>query len=161
MSKKYELVAIGGTFDLIHLGHFALFSKAFELGNNILIGLTSDEFVYNFKPNIKLKNNYRQRYDLLSNYIDRKFGSISKYSIQKLDNEFGSTIINQNVDALIVSEETKPKANKINKIRKSNNLDPLDVIIIKMITTDDGIPIFSSRISPNGEIDEKGTILKT
>ena len=160
MSKKYELVAIGGTFDLIHLGHFALFSKAFELGNNILIGLTSDEFVYNFKPNIKLKNNFLQRYDLLSNYIDRAFGSTSKYSIKKLDNEFGPTITNQNVDALIVSEETKSKADKINEIRKSNNLNLLDIIIIKMITTADGIPISSSRIR-NGEIDEKGTILKT
>lgn len=160
MSNKYNIVAIGGTFDLIHLGHFALLSKAFELGNNVIIGLTSDEFVYNFKPNVKLKNNYIKRYGLLSKYIDRKFGSLISYSIRKLDNEFGPTVTNQNVDALIVSEETKLTANRINAIRKSNNLNPLDIIIIEMITTDDGIPISSSRIR-NGEIDEYGTRLKT
>lgn len=160
MSNKYNIVAIGGTFDLIHLGHFALLSKAFELGNNVIIGLTSDEFVYNFKPNVKLKNNYIKRYELLSKYIDRKFGSLISYSIRKLDNEFGPTVKNQNVDALIVSEETKLTANRINTIRKSNNLNPLDIIIIEMITTDDGIPISSSRIR-NGEIDEYGTRLKT
>jgi pantetheine-phosphate adenylyltransferase len=32
MEMKYNVVATGGTFDEIHVGHLALLSKAFEIG---------------------------------------------------------------------------------------------------------------------------------
>ena len=35
-------VALGGTFEVIHKGHRALFTKAFAMGDEVLIGLTSD-----------------------------------------------------------------------------------------------------------------------
>ena len=40
----FELVAMGGTFDIIHKGHIELLSKAFSISSNhVIIGLTSDE----------------------------------------------------------------------------------------------------------------------
>ncbi|MCK5414405.1 MAG: adenylyltransferase/cytidyltransferase family protein, partial [Thermoplasmata archaeon] len=37
-------VAVGGTFEIIHIGHRALLAKAFAVavGDEVLIGLTSD-----------------------------------------------------------------------------------------------------------------------
>jgi len=40
---KYELVATGGTFDIIHKGHIELLKKSFEISSTVIIGLTSDE----------------------------------------------------------------------------------------------------------------------
>ena len=34
--KKYNKVAVGGTFDELHRGHEALISKAFEVGKMLL-----------------------------------------------------------------------------------------------------------------------------
>ena len=42
--KRYQQVALGGTFDKFHEGHRELIKKAFEIGQEVLIGVTSDEF---------------------------------------------------------------------------------------------------------------------
>ena len=54
MKEKYDLVATGGTFDVIHVGHLALLSKAFEVGKKVIIGVSSDAFVSIAKANNKL-----------------------------------------------------------------------------------------------------------
>ncbi|TRO46069.1 phosphopantetheine adenylyltransferase, partial [Candidatus Bathyarchaeota archaeon] len=43
--KKFRKVAVGGTFDELHKGHRVLLVKAFEVGENVLIGLCTDDFV--------------------------------------------------------------------------------------------------------------------
>ena len=42
--KKYKRVAVGGTFDKFHYGHRSLIAKAFEIGENVEIGVTSNVF---------------------------------------------------------------------------------------------------------------------
>ncbi len=43
--SKFSLIAMGGTFDIIHHGHITLLSTAFDISEKVIIGLTSDEFV--------------------------------------------------------------------------------------------------------------------
>ena len=40
---EFNLVALGGTFDIIHAGHIALLEKGFSISKKVIIGLTSDE----------------------------------------------------------------------------------------------------------------------
>ena len=42
--KSFDLVAMGGTFDIIHSGHMALLNKAFSISIKVIIGVTSDQF---------------------------------------------------------------------------------------------------------------------
>ncbi len=35
-------VCLGGTFDIIHRGHEVLLNKALDVGDSIIIGLTTD-----------------------------------------------------------------------------------------------------------------------
>ena len=43
-SRKYNKVAVGGTFDKFHYGHRSLIAKAFEIGKSVEIGVTSNAF---------------------------------------------------------------------------------------------------------------------
>ena len=56
---KFTLVALGGTFDIIHAGHMALLDKGFSISEKLIIGLTSDELAK--KKGKKLINDFQTR----------------------------------------------------------------------------------------------------
>ena len=156
--EKLNLVATGGTFDYIHIGHIKLLSTAFDISDHVIIGLTSDRFVKRYKLTSNIKNNYLRRLFNLKKYISLNFKD-ANYTILKLEDEFGPVISSSQIQAIIVSEETLVKVKQINEIRINNYLEPLRVIVVEIAKSSDGKPISSTRIR-NGEIDEKGQILK-
>ena len=158
MKEKYDLVATGGTFDVIHVGHLALLSKAFEVGKKVIIGVSSDAFVSIAKANNKLNHNYEERVSNLKEKIEEKFGNVT-YEITKLDDVYGPTVIYGHVQAIVSSTETAVNGHLINEIRSRNGLQPLNIISVNMIRAEDGYPISSTRIR-NGEIDSSGKLLK-
>jgi pantetheine-phosphate adenylyltransferase len=158
MKEKYDVVATGGTFDVIHIGHLALLSKAFEIGKKVIIGVSSDAFASVKKGNNKLNHNYEQRVGNLKEKIEEKFGNVT-YEISKLDDLYGPTVIYGHVEAIVSSTETAVNGQLINEIRSKNGLKPLNIISVNMIQAEDGNPISSTRIR-NGEIDSTGKLLK-
>ncbi len=151
---KYEVTALGGTFDIIHVGHIALLKKGFSVSKKVIIGLTSDKFAIKNEKN--LKNNYEKRYMILKSLIEEKFPN-SKFEIAKLENEFGPAVIEGNVEALVVSTETQNKGDTLNKLRNEKNLPSVDVVLVPMVLAADGNRISSTRIR-NSEIDSKGNL---
>lgn len=156
--EKLNLVATGGTFDCIHIGHIKLLSTAFDISEHVIIGLTSDRFVKRFKLNSNIKNNYLKRLFNLKKNISLNFKD-ANYTIIKLEDEFGPVIHSSQIQAIVVSEETLVKVKQINEIRISNYLNPLRVIVVEIAKSSDGKPISATRIR-NGEIDDKGKILR-
>ena len=157
-NKKYRLVAMGGTFDEIHIGHLSLFSKAFEVSDKVIIGVTSDEFASKARGKNNHNHNYNQRVANVKKIIEKRFG-FNNYQITKLDDEYGPTPLSADVDALVASSETANKGVEINKMRWKNGLKPLNIILVDMMKAEDGNPISSSRIRA-GEIDASGKLLK-
>ncbi len=152
---KFNLTALGGTFDIIHVGHLDLIEKATSISEKIIIGLTSDSFAAkNGKITI---NNFQQRLENLDKTIHEKFPDCS-FEIAKLDDEFGPAVIEGKVDALVVSDETRQKGTTLNALRKERNLVPVEIIIVPMKLASDGDRISSTRIR-NSEIDSSGNVL--
>ena len=151
----FNITALGGTFDIIHVGHIELIQKAVSISDKIIIGLTSDVFIS--KNDKKIINNFEQRSENLEKIIHEKFPDCS-FEIAKLDDDFGPAVIQGNVDALVVSEETRKKGDILNALRKERKLDPVEIIIVPMKMASDGNRISSTRIR-NSEIDSSGNIL--
>ena len=151
----FSLVAMGGTFDLLHRGHITLLSHAFEISEIVLIGLTSDSFA--IKNGKNLKNNFDTRLENLKKIIHENF-SDKKYEIKKLDNDFGPAVFEKNVEALVVSEETKHQGDVLNNLRKERDLPEVSVIVVPMFLAKDGERVSSTRMR-NSEIDSEGNLL--
>lgn len=151
---RFRVVATGGTFDEIHAGHIALLAKAFELGDHVIIGVTSDQFV----RHKKLNHSFEERVASLREIIRREFGD-GDFEIAKLDSEFGPAVTTGDVGALVASAETAAKGSRLNEIRAKSGLAPVEVITVDLVKAEDGKPISSTRIRA-GEIDWRGRLLK-
>jgi pantetheine-phosphate adenylyltransferase len=151
-------VMVGGTFDPLHDGHKRLISRSFELAGRdgtVIVGLTTDTFASRKVHPVK---RYEQRKAALAGYI-REQGFSASYSIEPLKDRYG-TALDDDFDALVVSEETLPIAHEINSLRKEKGKRKVDIHQITCVLADDGRWISSTRIY-RGEIDVHGRILSS
>ena len=152
--KSFDLVAMGGTFDIIHSGHMALLNKAFSISIKVIIGVTSDQFAV--KKGKNPENDYSKRISLLKSTIGENFPD-SVYEISELENEFGPAVLEESVKALIVSEETSDRGILLNKLRAERNLSPVKIVVVPIVLAKDGKAISTTRIK-NSEIDSHGNL---
>ena len=146
---------MGGTFDIIHIGHISLIEKAASISKKTIIGLTSDSLAA--KNGKNLTNNFEMRLENLTKILNEKFSSLV-FEIVMLNDDFGPAVIEGEVDALVVSEETSKKGDILNTKRNERNLAPVEIIIVPMKLASDGERISSTRIR-NAEIDSLGNVI--
>jgi pantetheine-phosphate adenylyltransferase len=156
LAERFHIVATGGTFDEIHVGHIALLAKAFQVGNKVIIGVSSDKFAA--KRGKKLNHNFEARVANLKKTIKKEFGDVN-YEIAKLDGDFGPAVTTSDVEALVASAETQRKGSLLNEMRAKRGLQPVKVIGVELVKAEDDSTISSTRIRA-GEIDRQGRLLK-
>jgi len=157
MSKTFKVVGLGGTFDEFHKGHRALFTKAFEVSERVVVGLATDAFVEKLgKPHNFAK--YSVRLEELKSYL-KKHGWIDRAKIIPIRTIYGNTLASKRLEGIVVSRETAPTANEINEKRKAKGLEPLSIIVIDMVPAYNSEPISTTRIRFM-EIDREGHRLK-
>jgi len=151
----YKAVAVGGTFDYIHRGHRALLSKAFESGGRVIVGVVTDRFAQTLRKEIS--NPYSVRLKRLGEYLESAYPG-RDFQLVPLEDRFGQEVYSGDVEAIVVSPETAERVGEANRLREALGLKPMDVIVVDMVSAEDGRRISSSRIR-RGEIDEDGRLL--
>ena len=146
---------MGGTFDILHAGHKALLQRALEVGDIVLIGLTTDARASKSRNKTQI-NTYNIRLANLQDLL-KSMKSLDRFQIVPLENDWGPSVLDEDFEAIIVSDETKSTAQKINKIRSVEGKSELEIVIVPMIKAQDGHRISSSRIR-NKEIDSEGKL---
>ena len=153
MGRRFSKVAVGGTFDKLHRGHIILLLKAFEIGDRVIIGLTTDEMIGRAPKNHMIEP-YESRKEELDELLRSK-RLAGRATIIPLHDSYGTTLTNGGLQALVVSKETENVANEINRRREEKGMKPLVIYSIDMVNADDSIPINTTRIR-RGEIDREG-----
>ncbi len=146
---------MGGTFDRLHSGHRALIAKAFEVGECVLIGVTTDEFATRLGKNPE--NSFHSRVENLMAYLDITYPG-RDYQIVPLNDYFAPETYCSDVEMVVVSPETAQRADEFNEKRRRLGVKPLKIVTIEKVLAEDGKPISTTRVR-RGEIDEEGRLL--
>ncbi len=127
---------VGGTFNYFHKGHELMLKKAYDTGERVLIGITTDDYANkNKSKTIKYENRKKN----VENYM-KKF--TNNFEIHPLIDKFGETL-RINEANLIVSPETYKIADHINQLRKDAGMKPLNIVKVPFVLAEDLFPISS------------------
>ena len=144
-------VCLGGTFSPVHKGHMYLLEKAFQVGDIIMVGLTSDSFVSSRKE--RVVRPYAKRLADLEAVLDELSERYGKpYHIRAIQDRVGFAD-GEDIDAIVVSQETSSVADDINRVRSEKGLRPLEVHMIDMMVDSRGKRISSTAIH-EGKVDD-------
>ncbi|MDR1993203.1 MAG: pantetheine-phosphate adenylyltransferase [Nitrososphaerota archaeon] len=153
---RYKKVAVGGTFDELHSGHKALLGRAFEVGERVVIGLTSDAFVARIRKPHRTAL-FADRCRGLEVYLAEQ-RVLERVEIVALNDPYGLTLLVRDIDALIVSVDTLGMGQLINQKRRARGYSSLVLVVVDMVPAQNYGVISTTRIR-RGEIDHSGRIL--
>jgi len=154
--QRVKAISVGGTFDVMHKGHWLLLEEAFKVADRVLIGISTDEFAASLKKPHVIDPYDKRLQDVKDFLAERRL--LDRATFFPLNDPYGPTIDNGGLEAIIVSEETEPRAEEINQIRVSKGKRPLLMFVLKMILAEDGKPISSTRVRRQ-EVDRYGRLI--
>ena len=143
---------------MLHAGHRHLLSEAFKLGDMVLIGVTNDQLVLTLHKKHQVRS-FSSRVRDLNRFLKTRCW-VSRARVTALHEPYGPAARRKKLQALIVSKGTLASARRLNRLRRQNGLQPLDLFVVDLLKAADGKPISTTRIR-NGEIDVQGRVLKT
>jgi len=145
-TRTYGEVLMGGTFDTLHDGHKGLLQKAFEVGDYVYIGLTTDEYIKQSKKQLKeLVTPYKERLYFLRKYLYDQ-DVLNRAIILPLSDTAGPKALDPRLEALIISEETRTGGDYVNNFRIQHDVPPIEIVAIPLLADKAGQVISSTRL---------------
>jgi pantetheine-phosphate adenylyltransferase len=156
VTNRLKWVSVGGTFDVMHKGHWFLLEETFNVGEKAVVGITTDDFATSLKKEHQI-DSYENRLQDVKDYLKKK-GFLGRAKIVPLNDPYGPTIESEQIEGIVVSEETESTAEIINRKRVELGTRPLLIFVITMVLAEDGKPISSTRVRRQ-EVDRYGRLI--
>lgn len=161
----YKTVCLGGTFDGIHAGHKLLFGEATRICQEKLIVGVTDINMIKSKTLWELIAPVEERISKVNESLHELKPQL-KYDIVPIDDLYGPTITQEDIDCIVVSEETIRGADKINAARKDKGWHELKVHVVKLLQDKNANQDTMARLNEKKissslmRMDKLGTILR-
>ncbi|SNX86894.1 related to ELP2 - 29 kDa subunit of elongator and elongating RNA polymerase II holoenzyme [Melanopsichium pennsylvanicum] len=131
----YPVVALGGTFDHLHVGHKILLTMASLIADReIIVGVTDDAMLAK-KSNAHLLEPIEERIASVNAFISLvrlPFAALNQ-RVVKLEDVAGPAATEADLQALVVTDETISGADFIDGKRKDNGLNSLENWVIGVV----------------------------
>lgn len=140
---NYDKVCLGGTFDGLHNGHKVFLNDALIRTNKELVIGVTDISILKHKILYELIDTVDNRIENLKNYLVDVNENIN-YNIVPIYDHFGPSIEIEDLECLVVSEETLKGGEKVNEKRLDRKFKELDLVVTKLVAE-------TTKLNPNEE----------
>ncbi|KAH9297568.1 hypothetical protein KI387_029250 [Taxus chinensis] len=132
LSNSYDVVVLGGTFDRLHDGHRRLLKAAAELARvRVVVGVCTGPMLGN-KELADLIEPVEKRIEAVERYIKSiKPGLLVQ--VEPITDPYGPSIVDRDLEAIIVSEETLAGGVSVNKRRAERGLSQLKLEVVDLV----------------------------
>nr|GAT53295.1 predicted protein [Mycena chlorophos] len=131
--SRFPVVALGGTFDHLHAGHKILLSMGAWLATEkLIVGVTDDALLVR-KVHAEVLQPLPERIDIVRAFLN-KFKPGLVYDLVPINDVYGPTGWDRNIQGLVVSKETASGAAAIASHRAEHNLPALETFTIDVIS---------------------------
>ena len=141
---------VAGTFNILHEGHRRLIEKAFEVGDEVIVGLTTDAMASGGREEIIPFYLRKKELEIFLNTMDKT------WKIVEIDDIYGPKEVVDAADVIVVSEETAKNAEELNRERGSRGVRPFKVVVVPLVSAYNDSKISSTGIM-NGEYSRDGS----
>lgn len=170
-NKIYNNVVLGGTFDRLHVGHKILLTEAaLRAHKRLIVGVTDVNMItsewqksHSDKKNLtalsllilakklpELVLPLQKRMDDVREFLNDIDNTLN-YEIVAIQDPYGPTIVEADLDLIVVSSETMRGGEKINEIRRGKNMKELEIYSIPLIEIKEVLKEKEQKVSSSNQ----------